>query len=105
MTCGSRFSLDSCKPIISDVPVESHNPINTNIMGVMKRAYKVNGQSGKSLPPKQNNFQVLSDGLRSAVIMNSQSKLCYIIHLGQLSNLIGPFVPRDHPEKNDIGRL
>ena len=23
----------------------------------------------------------------------------------QLSNLIGPFVPRDHPEKNDIGRL
>ena len=23
----------------------------------------------------------------------------------QLSNLIGPFVPRDRPEKNDIGRL
>ena len=32
--------------------------------------------------------------------------LCYyIIHLAQLSNLIGPFVPRDRPEKNDIGRL
>ena len=29
----------------------------------------------------------------------------YIIHLAQLSNLIGPFVPRDRPEKNDIGRL
>ena len=28
-----------------------------------------------------------------------------IIHLAQLSNLIGPFVPRDRPEKNGIGRL
>ena len=28
-----------------------------------------------------------------------------IIHLAQMSNLIGPFVPRDRPEKNDIGRL
>ena len=27
-----------------------------------------------------------------------------IIHSAQPSNLIGPFVPRDHPEKNDIGR-
>ena len=28
-----------------------------------------------------------------------------IIRLAQLSNLIGPFVPRDRPEKNDMGRL
>ena len=29
---------------------------------------------------------------------------CYIIHSAQPSNLIGPFVPRDRPGKNDIGR-
>ena len=37
------------------------------------------------------------------------SILYNIIHLGQLSNLIGPFVPRDRPEKtildSYIGRL
>ena len=27
-----------------------------------------------------------------------------IIHSAQPSNLIGPFVPRDRPEKNDIGQ-
>ena len=30
--------------------------------------------------------------------------LMNIIHSAQPSNLISPFVPRDRPEKNDIGR-
>ena len=46
---------------------------------------------------------------QSQLYILSRILLLYIIHLGQLSNLIGPFVPRDRPEKTIldgyIGRL
>ena len=42
----------------------------------------------------------------NCILDSAPSNICInIIHLAQLSNLIGPFVPRDRPEKNDIGQL